>query len=56
MNGRYEDMIDLPRPVSKTRPRMDMIARGAQFAPFAALPGFDEELKRRMEEEHGKDV
>ncbi len=56
MNGRYEDIMELPRPVFNTRPRMDMVARGAQFAPFAALQGFDEEIKKRTEEEYGKDV
>ncbi len=49
--GKYEDIIHLPRPVSKTRPKMAMIDRGAQFSPFAALPGFDEELKRQEEQE-----
>ena len=38
--SRYDDIIDRPRPVSGTRPRMDPAARAAQFAPFAALTGF----------------
>ena len=37
--SRYDDIIDRPRPVSGTRPRMDPAARAAQFAPFAALTG-----------------
>lgn len=35
----YSDIINLPRPVSKTRPRMDRNSRAAQFAPYAALVG-----------------
>jgi len=37
----YDDIIDLPRPVSEKRARMSMIDRGAQFSPFAALVGYD---------------
>ncbi len=35
----YSDIISLPRPISKTRPRMDRNSRAAQFAPYAALVG-----------------
>ncbi len=56
MKGKYDDIIDLPHHVSKTRPRMDMISRGAQFSPFAALPGFDEEIKKRTEEANAQDL
>ncbi len=56
MKGKYDDIIHLPRPVSKTRPRMDLVTRGAQFSPFAALPGFDEEIKRKTEEANEQDV
>lgn len=38
---RYDDIIDLPHPTSKRHPRMPMSDRAAQFAPFAALTGFD---------------
>lgn len=38
---RYDDIIDLPHPTSKRHPRMSMADRAAQFAPFAALTGFD---------------
>ena len=43
MNGekdKYEDMYDLPHHVSRTRPRMSVADRAAQFAPFAALTGY----------------
>lgn len=37
----YADMLRLHRPVSGKHARMDRVARGAQFAPFAALTGYD---------------
>lgn len=37
----YEDIINLPHHVSKTRPQMSMLDRAAQFSPFAALTGYD---------------
>lgn len=37
----YSDMLDLPRPVSKKHPPMSLEKRAAQFAPFAALTGFE---------------
>lgn len=41
----YEDIINLPHHVSKTRPQMSMIDRAAQFSPFAALTGYDAAIK-----------
>ena len=41
----YKDIIDMPRHVSKNHPPMSMLNRAAQFAPFAALNGFEEKLK-----------
>ena len=41
----YKDIIDLPHHVSKTRPQMPMSDRAAQFAPFAALTGYDSAIK-----------
>ncbi len=37
----YDDILDLPHHVSETRPQMPMMNRAAQFAPFAALTGYD---------------
>lgn len=37
----YDDIIHLPHHVSADRPHMPLIARGAQFAPFAALTGYE---------------
>jgi len=34
--------IDLTRHISKKHPRMSLEARSAQFAPFAALTGYDD--------------
>lgn len=42
--GNYDDIIDLPRHVSPTRPPMSMHSRAAQFSPFAALTGFGDEI------------
>lgn len=41
---RYDDMLDMPRPVSPVRPRMSAAARAAQFSPFAALTGFEDAI------------
>ena len=38
---KYDDIIDLPRPVSQRCSRMTNYDRAAQFSPFAALTGFD---------------
>lgn len=38
----YTDIISLPHYQSKTRPHMSLYDRAAQFAPFAALTGFDD--------------
>ena len=40
---RYDDIINLPHPDPDPRrhPRMSIAERAAQFAPFAALTGFD---------------
>lgn len=39
MTNYYDDIIDLPHPVSTKHPPMSMLQRAAQFAPFAALTG-----------------
>lgn len=41
MKNPYDDIIDLPHHTSKTRPRMSVHDRAAQFSPFAALSGFE---------------
>lgn len=47
----YSDIIDHPHYVSKTRPHMSMYDRAAQFAPFAALRGYDESVEETAREE-----
>ena len=37
----YDDIINLPHHVSKNHRQMPMEMRAAQFAPFAALTGYD---------------
>ena len=44
MTGPYDDIINLPRPVSKKYPPMPLVKRAAQFLPFAALTGFEAEI------------
>ena len=53
MNGKYDEIMRLPHHVSKTRPQMPMSDRAAQFAPFAALTGYDAAIKetRRLTDE-----
>lgn len=45
MTGKYDDILRLPHHVSASRKPMSMTARAAQFAPFAALSGYDAEVQ-----------
>ena len=38
---RYDDIINLPNPSPTGRARMSRLDRAAQFAPFAALTGYE---------------
>lgn len=42
--SRHEDIINLPHHQSDKRPHMSNYERAAQFSPFAALTGFDDEI------------
>ena len=42
--GKYDEIINLNRPNSN-HPKMDLIKRSAQFAPFSALEGYEDEIK-----------
>ena len=56
-DNQYDDIINLPHHVSKKHPQMSMYARAAQFAPFAALTGYDdiiEEAARKINEEESE--
>ena len=39
---RYDNLLDNPRPIARTP--MDSIKRAAQFAPFAALTGYEDQI------------
>ena len=41
----YDDIINLPYRKSTKRPRMEIINRAAQFAPFSALTGYETAVK-----------
>ena len=43
----YKDIINLPHHISKKRPQMSLYAMSAQFAPFAALTGYSDEVKEK---------
>jgi len=47
---RYDDIINLPHHVSKKHPPMSIYARSAQFAPFAALVGYEDAVKESARE------
>ena len=43
-NGNYDDIINLKRPSSSEHPKMSLHDRAAQFAPFAALTGYEDAI------------
>jgi len=48
MSNKYDDIINLPHHVSTKHPQMSLEARSAQFAPFAALTGYDEMIQKTV--------
>ena len=52
--GNYDDIINLPHHVSERHPQMSMWNRAAQFAPFAALTGYDEAIRKTTEKSKKK--
>jgi len=46
----YDDIIGLPHHLSKTHPQMSLHDRAAQFAPFAALVGYEEVIDETARE------
>ena len=45
MTDNYDDIINHPHHVSKRHPQMSMWNRAAQFAPFAALTGYEDAIR-----------
>lgn len=45
MNNNYDDIINFPCWNPMTHSRMSIESRSAQFAPFAALTGYDDAVK-----------
>lgn len=45
MSNKYDDIINLPHHVSTKHPHMSIENRAAQFAPFAALTGYDQAIE-----------
>ena len=41
----YDDIINMPHHVSKTRKPMSLQNRSAQFAPFSALTTYDDKIR-----------
>lgn len=54
MTKSYDDIINLPRHISPTRPKMPIIKRAAQFAPFAALTGHEDAIRETARLTHQK--
>ena len=46
----YDDIINLSHHVSKRHPQMSMWNRAAQFAPFAALTGYEDAIRDTAQE------
>ncbi len=44
---KYKDIINLPHHVSTERKHMSLYDRAAQFAPFAALTGFEDDVEEK---------
>ena len=47
MMEKYKDIINLPHHVSQNHKPMDKINRAAQFAPFAALVGYEDAINEK---------
>ena len=50
MNKKYDDIINLPHHVSKKHAQMSIEQRAAQFASFAALTGYEEQIEKTGKE------
>lgn len=48
MNEKYEKIARMPHKQSETRKHMSLHDRAAQFAPFAALTGYEASIREQM--------
>ena len=58
-NGKYDDIINMEHHISKKHPQMSLENRSAQFAPFSALTGYDDEVEevcRYTDEEKKEEI
>lgn len=56
---KYQDIIDMERPVSRKHKPMSLHDRAAQFASFAALKGYDEAVRKKaleVEENYNSEI
>lgn len=53
--SRYQDIMDVPRHVSRAHLPMPQVDRAGQFAPFAALTGYKELLDKTAKRYANKD-
>ncbi|MDE7453591.1 MAG: YolD-like family protein [Clostridia bacterium] len=51
---RYSDIIHLPHHQSEKRPHMSNYDRAAQFSPFAALKGYEEQIDEAARYTYGQ--
>ena len=45
IKNKYEDIINLKKPISKIHKQMSVENRAMQFMPFSALTGYEEQIK-----------
>lgn len=53
MKRNYEELLDCTPPVSTKTP-MSLVERAAQFAPFAALTGYEAVIEKTVERAEAK--
>lgn len=47
IKNKYEDIINLKKPISKIHKQMSVENRAMQFMPFSALTGYEEQIKEK---------
>ncbi len=55
VSGKYSDIINLPHHQSAVRPHMPVHDRAAQFAPCAALTGYEDIIKKSAAQAVGEE-